>query len=196
MGSILGIIKNYWYVLAVILLLVIRLFFFFRKRKKERKKMKEMAQLKYRDDALNAALRNPLVGDVGRRKGGSGPLEVRWNESTGHMSQGDSRIMMVEITELSAYASKKYVFRPDEVIALGSAKDCSLVLAAEDAALRHCVIFSEGSRILVRSMPGTRTYLRRKNSRTIVGTEGVYVNDGDQILIGRTALEIRRFISG
>ena len=135
-----------WPVLAVLLFLVVFAVHQVRKRGKQRKKMEELAYLKRRDEALSNALRNPVMGTDGYRDMNEKPLEVRWEEKVVYNGRNSGPAWMIELTELTEYARRKYVFRLDQFITLGSAENNTLVLAREGVAPVHCEIFAAQNR--------------------------------------------------
>ena len=182
-----------WIAAGVLLLLLIILLHQLRKRKKQRTKLEELAYIKRRDEALNDALRNPVMGASARRDINEKPLEVKWEEKVVYNGRNSGPVPMIELTELTEYARRKFVFRLDQLITLGSAPDSTLVLAKEGVAPVHCEIFAAGNRVCARARSGVNILLRRKNRQTLVGTEGVLLLDGDEIRMGTAALEVRIF---
>ncbi|MCR5370744.1 MAG: FHA domain-containing protein [Clostridium sp.] len=182
-----------WPVLAVLLFLVVFIVHQVRKRGKQRKKMEELAYLKRRDEALSNALRNPVMGTDGYRDMNEKPLEVRWEEKVVYNGRNSGPAWMIELTELTEYARRKYVFRLDQFITLGSAENNTLVLAREGVAPVHCEIFAAGNRVCLRSRSGVNTLLQRKKRQILVGNEGIMLHDGDMMRLGTAALEIRIF---
>ena len=100
---------------------------------------------------------------------------------------------MVELTELSAYSRRKYVFRGEQAVTVGSGGDNSLVLARDGVAERHCEVRMIGKDFCVRSLSTARTVLIRGKKSFLVGTEGVYLNDGDHIQLGTAEIQFRKF---
>lgn len=172
---------------AAIFVVVLRLAL---RRRKRRKQFEEIAQLKQRDEALNEALRNPRMntGSAGTK----GPIEVSWDDKAVR-APGAASGAMVELIELSAYSRRKYIFRTDQPITIGSGKDNQLVLCREGVEARHCEIRMNGKKPCVRSLAGAKTVLIRKKTSVLVSTEGVYLNNGDHIQLGESELQFRLF---
>lgn len=159
--------------------------------RKSRKQMEEMSQLKRRDEALNAALRDPLSKDA-PRTGPEGPMEIKWDDKAVN-EQGGSASLLIELIELSAYSRRKYVFRADTPIVIGSGENCRMVLPRDGVAGEHCEIRLEGKRACVRSIAGAKTILKRKKVSALVGTDGVYLNNGDHLQLGVSEIQFRMF---
>jgi len=160
------------------------------KRRKRRQDEAEMAQLKRRDEALSEALRNPLVKPT--RNGGESAMEITWDEKAVHQSKGKSALM-VELVEVSGYSRRKYVFRANEPIRIGSAEENRLSLPREGVAKVHCEIFMKGREACVRSAPKVKTLLRRGSKSALIGSEGVYLKNGDHLQIGVADIQFRLF---
>ena len=182
-----------WCIAALVILLIILAVHQVRKRKKQRIKLEELAYLKRRDEALSDSLRNPMMGDAGRRDIDEKPMEVRWEDKVVHNGRSSGPVQMIELTELTEYARKKYLFRLDQLLTLGSAKTNTLVLPRDGVAPVHCEIFSGRGRVVIRSRAGVNTLLQRKKKQALVGTEGVFLQDKDQIRLGSALLEVRIF---
>lgn len=196
-SSVLTLIKEHWYFAAVLVLLLVFAFRFLSRRKKERKKQAEMAALKRRDEALSEALMNPLMADSRNvNGGGEAPVEVKWGEKAAQGKKGGKKQAaseMLEITEISTYARKKYVLHGDAQITVGSGPGCTLVIQKEGVAPLHFDMFPWNGKLCLRSAPGVQTILRRGSNQASVGTDGAYLKNGDQILFGTAAFELRMF---
>ena len=153
----------------------------------KRRQFEEISQMKRRNEALNEALRNPNM-----ESGSSGPEGPSWDDKAvnGRGTGGPS--IMAELTELSAYSRRRYVFRGEQNITVGSGGDNALVLARDGVAQRHCEVRMIDKRFCVRSLPAAKTILIRGKKSFLVGTEGVYLNDGDHIQLGTAEIEFRK----
>lgn len=160
------------------------------KRRKRRKDEEEMMQIKRRDEALSEALRNPLVKPS--RNSGENAMEITWDEKAVNKEKGKSDLM-AELVEVSGYSRRKYIFRVDEPIRIGSATENRLSLPREGVAKVHCEIFMKGREACLRSAPKVKTALRRGKTSTLVGAEGVYLKNGDHIQIGAVDIQFRLF---
>lgn len=160
------------------------------RRRKDRRQMRELSQNKRRDLALNEALRDPLAKGVPADP--EGPMEISWDDKAVN-EQGGGASLLIELVELSAYSRRKYVFRADAPITIGSGESSRMVLSREGVAGRHCEIQLDGKRACVRSAPGARTILKRKRASALVGTEGVYLNNGDCLQLGVSEIQFRMF---
>lgn len=159
--------------------------------RKERRRYEEMSQNKRRDEALTDALRNPYAQQSGG--GPEGPMEISWDDRAVNQRGLGGASLMMELTEFSAYSRRKYVFRAEQRVTIGSGRDCQLLLPREGVAERHCEILLVGRRFCVRSLSDARTVLVRNRKMVLVGTEGVYLNDGDRIQLGVSEIEFRKF---
>lgn len=160
--------------------------------RKERKKSAEMSHITRRNEALNEALRDPSAkGPVQSRP--EGPLEISWDDKAVHQSAAADSALMIELIELSTYSRRKYVFRADRPISIGSGPNNQLVLPRDGVAENHCEIRMVGKRACVRSMSRGQTSLKRKKTVVLVGTEGVYLNNEDHIQLGTSEIQFRLF---
>ena len=164
---------------------------FWTRRRKEHKKFEEMSQNKRRDDALTEALRNPRAKQ--EKPGSQGPMEISWDDKAVNPRGVGSASLMLELTEFSAYSRRKYVFRAEQRVTVGTGKDCQLVLPREGVAERHCEILLNGKRFCVRSLSDAKTVLIRNKKSVLVGTEGVYLNNGDRLQLGVSEIQFRSF---
>ena len=199
-SSVFAFIKGHWYLAAALVLLLLSLVRIMNRHRKERRKQEEMAHLKRRDEALSDALRNPLMTDSPKlRENGESPVEVKWGERAAQNGKGgksgkrQDTSEMIEITEISTYARKKYVLHGETRSIVGSGPGCTLVIQKDGVAPVHFDIFPWNGKLCMRSAPGTQTFLRRGKNQAAVGTDGVYLKNGDQILAGTAVFEIRMF---
>lgn len=159
--------------------------------RKNRRKLAEMSQAKRRDEALNEALRNPRAAQSG--VGPEGPVEISWDDKTVNKRGTEGASLMVELTELSTYSRRKYVFHAGPAITIGSSGENQMALPRDGVAEKHCEIGLKDKRFYVRSLSGERTVLVRNKNSVLVGTEGVYLNDGDHIQLGTAEVQFRKF---
>lgn len=159
--------------------------------RKKRRQFEEISQIKRRNDALNEALRSSHTEPGSPAP--EGPMAISWDDKAVNRRGGGSPSLMVELTELSAYSRRKYVFRGEQAVTVGSGGDNSLVLARDGVAERHCEVRMIGKDFCVRSLSTARTVLIRGKKSFLVGTEGVYLNDGDHIQLGTAEIQFRKF---
>lgn len=160
--------------------------------RKGRRKSAEMSHITRRNEALNEALRDPSAKEP-IRSGPEGPLEVSWDDKAVHQSAATASVLMIELIELSTYSRRKYVFRADRPISIGSGPDNQMVLPRDGVAEKHCEIRMAGKRACVRSLSQAQTSLKRKKTVVLVGTEGIYLNNGDHIQLGVSEVQFRLF---
>lgn len=177
-------------ILAVAVPLFLLILWAVLRRRKRRRTEEELSQLKRRDEALAEALRNPQV--VGKRGGGEDAMEIIWDEKAVTKAKG-AAALMAELVEVSGYSRRKYVFRVDEPITIGSGPENRLSLPREGVAKAHCVIFLNGQKPCVRSESGVKTILRRGRAPALVGVEGLYLRNGDHIQAGSVDIVFRLF---
>lgn len=158
------------------------------KRRKLRKQFWEIYQLKQRDEALNEALRNPQMDMPPADT--KGPIEITWDDKAVR-NRGAGAGLMIELVELYTYSRRKYVFRADCPVTIGSAKDNQLELCRAGVAQQHCEICMNGKQLCVRSLAGAKTVLIRGKESVLVGMDGVYLNSGDRIQLGEAEIQFR-----
>ena len=159
------------------------------KRRKRRRDEEELMQMKRRDEALSEALRNPLVKPS---RSGENALKITWDEKAITREKGKADLM-AELVEVSGYSRRKYVFRVDEPISIGSAPENRLSLPRDGVEKSHCRIYMKGREACLNSEPKVKTVLRRGKDSARVGTEGVYLKNGDHIQIGTVDIQFRLF---
>lgn len=190
MGA-LDFIKTHLYVLAVPVILLAVMYCLHSKKKKALRKFQEMSQIKQRDEALNEALRNPQVKEA--RGGPERPMEIQWDDKAVREKgkKGESR--MAELVELSAYSRRRYVYRMDQPIRIGSGKENQMELPRDGVAEAHCEIFLQGGRACVRTLPGAKTLLKRGKESALISANGIYLKNGDHIQLGSAEIQFRMF---
>lgn len=170
---------------AVVTILVLR-------RKGKRAREAEMSRIHYRNEALAEALGNPM--NRGRTPGRANePLEISWDDRTGGRGDGRDGGTMMELVELSAYSRRKYVFRADDTVTIGSDDGNRLVIFREGVERRHCVIRPSSGGPCVQSASGARTVLHRGRKAVLVGEGGILLNSGDQLELGASVVQFRLF---
>lgn len=160
--------------------------------RKKRRKSEEMSHITRRNEALNEALRDPSAKEP-VQSGPEGPLEISWDDKAVHQSAAAGSALMIELIELSTYSRRKYVFRADRPISIGSGPNNQMVLPREGVAEKHCEIRMAGKRACVRSVSRAQTSLKRKKNVVLVGTEGIYLNNGDHLQLGTSEIQFRLF---
>ena len=159
------------------------------RRRQRRLKEEELSQIKRRNEALYEALRNPLVAQTRR---GEDAMEITWDDKA-VSKEKDKAVLMAELVELSGHARRKYVFRVDGPIRIGSGPENRMVLARDGVAKEHCELFMSGTKPCIRSLSGAKTVLRRGKTNTLVGQDGVYLQNGDYLQLGSTGIQFRLF---
>lgn len=161
-------------------------------RRKKRKQFEEISQIKRRNEALNEALRNPHMAQE-ERPGSEGPMEISWDDKAVNQRGIAGPSLLIELTELSAYSRRKYVFRGEQCVTIGSGSNNLMSLARDGVAEKHCEIRPVGKRFCVRSLSEAKTVLIRNKKSVLVGTEGIYLNNGDRIQMGIAEIQFRTF---
>lgn len=161
------------------------------RRRKRKKQFEEISQIKRRNEALNEALQHPHMTQD--HAGPEGPMEISWDDKAINRRGVAGPSLLIELTELSAYSRRKYVFRGEQCITIGSSNHNLLVLTRDGVAEQHCEIRQINKRFCVRSLSEAKTVLIRKKKSVLVGTDGVYLNDGDRIQMGISEIQFRKF---
>lgn len=162
------------------------------KRRSQRKKEREMLQIHRRNEALTDALSNPMNRGKEPRKA-SDPLEISWDDQAINEDTQPNGGRMFELIELSTYSKRKYVFRADEPVTIGSADDNQLVIFKKGVAERHCIIEAVNTKPVVRTFNGEKATLHRGKKAAAISGNGLFLNDGDQIELGNTIVQFRAF---
>ena len=98
---------------------------------------------------------------------------------------------MAELTEIGAVSRKKYLFNLGTPVSLGAGADCSLCLNYRGVAGHHCELFLHGADACARSLSGCRTILQRGGRSSEIAPGGVFVKNGDRLMLGEAIVEIR-----
>ena len=174
-------LQTNWYFWVIPLLLIVGIPIIARRRR-TRREWEEMSQRKRRDEALNEALRNPhLERD---NSGPERPMAISWEDRAVNEKKKRDNSPLVELVLLSEYSHRKYVYRLDQPIRIGSGVDNQMELHWEGVAPRHCEIFLNQEKPCVRSLMGAETCVIRGKAAAPVGSGGVYLNNGDHIRLG------------
>lgn len=185
-------LKYKYYLIAAAAVILLTLFTAFMKRRKKRRNEAEISQLHRRNEALSDALRNPMAKER-QSVGADGPLEISWDENAVNEAGQAAGGLTIELTELSAYSRKKYAFRADKPISIGSGNENRMVVFKDGVAAKHCVITTAGGRPCVCAVPGCRALLHRGKKTAIISENGVFLNNGDQVEIGTAMIQFRAF---
>ena len=176
----------FWAVPALALLAALAVLAGWRRRRRE---LAELSGRKRRDEALSQALGNPRRRQAPR--GAERPVDVRWESRASGKTGRDGAFPLVELVEVSAYSDKRYLYRLDEPVQVGSGEGSRLELHGEGVAPRHCEIFQKDGKACVRSFPGAQVRLCRGRASAVVGREGAYLNSGDRLSVGTVELRFR-----
>lgn len=190
----LELLKTHLYIILIPVVLLLVLWRILADNRKKQRQFEEMSQRRRQSDALTEALRNPLMKESDETR--DRPMEIRWEEkATGgrqKRSKKDAE-MMAELVELSTYSRRKYVFRMDDPIRIGNGKGNQMEIPREGVAARHCEIFLDGKKPCLRCVGNEKTVLKRGKISALVGSDGVYLNNGDHILIGTAEILFKSF---
>lgn len=184
-------LQTHLYIVIVPVLLLLIALRLLTKRRKTRREFEEMSQFKRRDEALAAALRNPQVKE--ERGGPERPMEISWDDKAVNEKEKKDASIMVELVELSAYSRRKYVYRLNRPVQIGSGKGNHMELLREGVAEKHCEIFLNGNKVCARSCPGAKTLLKRGKTSALISSDSVYLNNGDHIQLGTAEIQFRFF---
>ena len=188
------ILKYKYYLLPVAAALLVFLLRRLLRYRKARKKETELAMQQHRNEALTRALQNPMAKTPSKPPA-SNPLEIRWDEKPKAErragTKGASR--MIELTELTDCSRRKYLFRADQTVRIGSGDQNELVLFRDGVEPQHCVIRLAGSKPCVYAVPGARSQLHRGKKLAAIDENGVYLNNADLLELGSARLAFRMY---
>lgn len=189
--AVLHFLRSHLYLTVILVALAAVAFWMLSKNRRARQRFQEMAQIKRRDEALTEALRNPQA----KTENGvaEGPMEISWDDKAVRKSTGKGRPLMVELVELSTYSRRRYVYRMDRPVRIGSGDGNQMELPREGVAESHCEIFLLNGRACIRSLSGAKTLLKRKKELALISSEGAYLKNGDQIQLGSAEIQFRMF---
>lgn len=181
--------QSHLYLIFIPILLLIIGLFFLARRQKARREWEDMSQRKHRDKALNEALRNPRLRQNSNQP--DRPLEISWTDKACKEKKIKPASPMAELVLLSEYSHRKYVYRLDQSIRIGSGTDNHMELHWDGVAPQHCEIFLNQQKPCVRSLSGAETWLKRGKASAPVGADGVYLHSGDHIRLGTAEISFR-----
>lgn len=176
---------------AIVILIIVTLLRLFYKKRKIHRQQEEISHMQRRNEALNDALRNPRIREC--QSGPESPVDIRWDDKAVNDKQANISAPMIELTELTAYSRKRYVFRADQPICIGSAPTNQLMIARNGVAEQHCEVYLLNGRACVRSIPGEKTILQRGKNCALISEHGAFLNNGDKIQIASATLQFRMF---
>lgn len=172
-----------------IVVLLIFLLFVLRKKSAVRAEKMKIAEDKRRERALDEMLHNEL-GAVKNRQGS--PYEVDYTENGRQGAGAAASRIMLEIVEKCELSVRKYMLDPAEGIWFGSAPEGNhIVVRDPDIKARECVLFVNGSDVLIQDDFATNiTVLRRKKKETFIGKAPVVVQNRDVLVLGKYEYQI------
>ncbi len=159
---------------------------------KRHKKELAMSKLHRQNEALAEALGNPMSKGKSLERAG-GPLEISWDAKAVNENIQTYSGLMFEITELAAYSRKKYIFRADKPVTIGSNENNQLAIFKDGVAGRHCVIELSKGKPCVRAIQGERVTLCRGKKTATINEYGSFLNNGDKIELGSAVIQFRAF---
>ena len=183
-------IQTHLYILAIPVLLLFIGLRFFSKQRRINREFEEMSQYKRRDEALVEALRNPQME---KGSGPEGPMDIKWDDKAVSGRGKKHASPMVELVEISSYSRKRFVFRLEQPIHIGSGKNNQMELNREGVEETHCEIFYNNGKACARSLSEARVVLKRGKESALVSSAGVFLNNGDCIQLGTAEIQIRMF---
>lgn len=182
--------KLVFIILAVVLVIVLLRSVMRRRRKRNNER--EISRVHRRNEALADALDNPMAkGERERRS--EGPLEISWSDKAENENAQIADGLMFELTELSEYSRKKYVFKADKPVTIGSGSDNRMVIFRDGVAERHCVITTANGKPCVRTARGEQAMLHRGKKTAVISENGLFLNSGDKIEFGGAAIQFKAF---
>ena len=102
---------------------------------------------------------------------------------------------MIELTELTDYSRRKYLFRANHPIRIGSSEQNELVLFRDGVAPQHCVIRLADNKPCIYGTPGAHSLLHRGKKVASIDENGVYLNNADLLELGVAKIVFRMFKS-
>lgn len=175
--------------LAALLILVIVLL-------RKRARWREM-QRKVSDKLREEALDKRLIGHTPTNAGAAGvspvPFDVRYDSGQRKNRQRDREApasVMVQITEQSELATKKYMFHISDKVTFGTqSPPCDIVVNGFSG--NRCEIFRIDSSLYIKNYGETGcVQLKRKRFQTTVGQTAIQLENHDVLLIGVCSYEI------
>lgn len=155
-----------------------------------RRTLKDLAEDKLRDEALNSAIENKAVyqGKISHAGNSQKPIEVNYSEN---LARGGKVGGMLQIVEHSGISVKKYVLDPSVPITVGREKDNVICINERTLSGRHCEIFAYQKGIYVRDLGSSNhTVIVRERESAYADGNGVRIKTGDRIQMGNVFLDI------
>ena len=189
-------LKYKYYLLPVIVFLLIFILRRVLRYRKGRKKETDLAQQQRRNEALTRALQNPMAKSPSKPPV-SNPLEISWDEKPTEKCKDGTKqeTRMIELTELTDYSRRKYLFRANQPIRIGSSDQNELILFRDGVAPQHCLIRLDDNKPCIFGTPGAHSLLHRNKKLAVIDEKGVYLNNADLIELGSAQITFRMFKS-
>lgn len=188
--------KTYGIIAASVLFLFIILFRIVKIRR-NRKEMRQQAENKLREEALDRVLIGAKSASSNNSPGPV-PFDVRYNSDPKRRRKKASRptqdselrsAVMIELIEQTELSTRKYMFHVKDRITFGNrTAQNDIIVFGPRIAKRQCEIFRMGRELYIKSeAEGTPVILKRKNRQTTVGAEAIKLSGKDELLIGDSA---------
>lgn len=180
---------------SVILVLIILHKFI--KIRQGRKEMRQQAEDKLREEALDRVL---IGGKPISNDGSPGPVpfDVRYNSEPQkkrkkmsqptHDSESQSPIM-IELTECTELSTRKYMFNVKDRITFGNrTAHNDIIVSGQRVAKRQFEIFRLGQELYIKCIEKEgKVVLKRKSRQVTVSFEAIKLANKDEILVGDSA---------
>ena len=185
-------LKYKWALIIIAVAAVIVALRIVMRRRKKRNDEREMSRVHRRNEALADALDNPMAKGE-REQRPEGPMEISWSDKAENENTQSSDGQIFELTELSEYSRKKYVFKADKSVTIGSGNDNRMVIFRDGVAERHCVIATVNGKPCVRAARGEQAVLHRGKKTALISENGLFLNSGDKIELGGAVVQFKAF---
>lgn len=155
-----------------------------RKRKKEEK---FQAIRKMREDNLKEALSNTMEQKT-QMSVPHRPYEMEY--STGENQKAKEKQPLLQIIEKNKMVEKKYIFRANEIVSLGTQFGTIGVLNTLEDGEVWCEIFFKKGAYCIRALEKSNIYLQRNKKTAIIDKVGIKLKSGDIIVLQEIRLQI------
>lgn len=182
-GLVLGVI--------LVLLIVVKIISSVNKRRKKKKEVRDAAENRIRYESLDQMILNErqVKTDRGNYQN---PYDVSYEQGNALKRGKEIKQPMISLTEKNELSTKKYVFNVANPIKIGSSvKGNDVIVQGDGIADYQCMLFSDGKSIFVKNLSSiSRTILSRKRDKAIVDENGLKLQTGDVITIGKITYKV------
>lgn len=160
------------------------------KKRAKRKELRQLAEDRQREEALDSVLVNPH-GDGSPAVSESIPYEVDYAQGSRRTNaQGAAGQIMVQLTEHNELSRRRHMMSLEKNIRIGSSVEGNSIVVAGVSPCQ-CELFQYRGNVCIRDVGQQQmTVLQRKRQKVYVGQKSIQVQTGDKIILGDIEIDV------